>query len=93
MIPTLEAIEGTCTRVSDLSEFVKTLTEDERRFLAMHARYQANVEVDWRYTMHMSSEERAATEPNRQAKSVRWRVIADAFHPDPWDNDRLEVTQ
>ena len=67
------------------------LTDDERRFLAMHARYEAERQLDARgYRTRAVSDptggvilelddERWATRHERRA---RWQAIADALHPD-----------
>lgn len=52
------------------------LTDDERRYLAMHARYASEREDDPRYW---------DSDPvRREELRARWRQIADALHPDPW---------
>lgn len=52
------------------------LTDHERRFLAMHARYESQKQEDFRYWDH---------DPiRRQQLLTRWRKIADVLHPDPW---------
>jgi hypothetical protein len=65
------------------------LTEDERRYLAMHAWYEAERQLDPRnYAAGPHPEggqkldERWHT---RQERCDRWRAIADALHGDPWD--------
>jgi len=67
------------------------LTDDERRFLAMHARYEAEHQLDARgYRTRAVSDptsgvilelddERWAT---RHERRDRWQAIADALHPD-----------
>ncbi len=52
------------------------LTEDERGFLAMHARYESQRQEDCRY-WHADPTERARLK-------ARWQQIADTFHTDPW---------
>lgn len=52
------------------------LTTEERRYLAMHARYESDRQDDFRYA-HADRAEGARLK-------VRWREIADALHPDPW---------
>lgn len=52
------------------------LTDDERRHLAMHARYRSGQEEDSRY-WHPDPAE-------RERLRIRWREIADMLHPDPW---------
>lgn len=51
-------------------------TDAERRYLAMHARYESNHQDDARY-WHADLVERARLK-------ARWRLIADTFHTDPW---------
>lgn len=53
------------------------LTEDERCYLAMQARYRSESFNDPRYHRDLDHTERAAG-------WSRWRQIADALHPDPW---------
>lgn len=64
------------------------VTDNERRYLAMHARYAADAEMDPRnYATRphpdggMQLDERWNT---REERRDRWRQIADALHPDPW---------
>lgn len=52
------------------------LTEDERRYLAMHARYASGHQEDVRYWNPDPVE--------RERLRLRWREIADALHPDPY---------
>lgn len=52
------------------------LEPEERRHLAMHARYRSSSEEDWRYWTPDPIE--------RERLRLRWREIADALHPDPW---------
>lgn len=52
------------------------LTEPERRYLAMHARYESGRQDDFRY-QSSDPEERAYLKQ-------RWSDIADALHPEPW---------
>lgn len=68
-----EGVEGT-DRFAHLAAL--DLTDGERRFLAMHARYESNHQDDWRY-QHKDPVERARLK-------ARWRLIADTFHTDPW---------
>lgn len=52
------------------------LTESERSYLAMHARYESDRQDDFRYWN---------PDPTERARlKARWREIADALHPDPW---------
>lgn len=52
------------------------LDEDERRFLAMHATYEAKKQDDFRYWDQ---------DPERRVLlKARWLEIANAFHEDPW---------
>jgi hypothetical protein len=53
------------------------LSDGERRYLAMHARYESERQDDVRYWW-------AADPAERAALKVRWREIADVLHPDPW---------
>ena len=55
------------------------LTEDERRYLAMHARYESQRQQDVRYW--------DADETARATRLARWKQIADALHPDPWGTE------
>lgn len=52
------------------------LTTSERRYLAMHARYESQRQDDPRYC--------AADRTARDRLRARWRAIADELHPDPW---------
>lgn len=52
------------------------LTEPERAYLAMHARYESDRQDDFRY-WNPDSVERARLK-------ARWREIADALHVNPW---------
>lgn len=52
------------------------LTEEERAYLAMHARYASGHQDDFRY------QEKDPVE--RARLKARWREIADSLHPDPW---------
>lgn len=52
------------------------LSEDERRYLAMHARYESNRQDDVRYW--------DPDPQKRLALKRRWREIADWLHPEPW---------
>ncbi len=64
------------------------LTEDERRYLAMHARYKANHQVDMRYYIWGMNDDGTVklrdTWPSRHERERRWNAIADALHPAPW---------
>jgi hypothetical protein len=78
-------------------EVLATLTDHERSYLAMHARYEAGRQLDPRtYTtgklhpdgMQMLDERWHS----RQERHDRWRVIADALcadlEPVPWGSQR-----
>lgn len=52
------------------------LTEDERRYLAMHARYESDRQQDPRYWLSDPTE--------REQRRLRWREIADTLHEQPW---------
>ena len=52
------------------------LTDSERRYLGMHARYESGRQEDFRYH-HEDPEE-------REGLRARWREIGDALHPEPW---------
>lgn len=52
------------------------LTDFERRYLAMHARYESQRQDDPRYWDPEPAE--------RRRPKARWREIADALHSDPW---------
>lgn len=55
------------------------LTEGERRYLGMHATYEAKRQDDFRYF---------DPDPVVRARlRARWMEIADALHPAPWDAD------
>lgn len=56
------------------------LEPDERRYLAMHARYRSNDEVDFRY-QHKDPVE-------RERLRTRWREIADALYLEPWKEEQ-----
>jgi hypothetical protein len=62
------------------------LTEDELRFLAMHARYEANSQLDpRRYIIGVNDDgtmKLGLTMEEREARRDRWQHIADALHPD-----------
>jgi hypothetical protein len=51
------------------------LTEEERRYLAMHARYESERARDPRAGIPLAE---------REPYGRRWREIADSLHPDPW---------
>jgi hypothetical protein len=51
------------------------LTEEERRYLAMHARYESERAHDPRAGIPVA---------DRDSHEHRWREIADALHSDPW---------
>jgi hypothetical protein len=52
------------------------LSDAERRYLAIHARYESNRQDDVRYW---------DADPHKRAElRRRWREIADWLHPDPW---------
>lgn len=55
------------------------LTDAERRYLAMHARAEAERQYDARAKVPV-----ADREPNAR----RWREIADTLHRDPWGEAR-----
>ena len=65
--------------VRELEKLPRSLTDDERRFLAATARNEANKQVDWRY--------QNADPDERKRLRLRWREIADALHPDPYNAD------
>lgn len=70
------------TKATEPAEFLRGwLSEDERRYLAMHATYEAGKQDDPRYC--------AATFEEREQLRTRWREIADALHVDPWDARKL----
>lgn len=52
------------------------LSDDERCYLAMHARYESNRQDDVRYW--------DADPQQRLVLKRRWREIADWLHPEPW---------
>lgn len=58
------------------------LTEDERQYLAMHARYESERQTDFRYQNRDLAK--------RDALLARWRQIADVLHPDPWGTAKRE---
>jgi hypothetical protein len=70
--------------VSDLDAL--DLTDDERRFLAMHARYEAESQLDARrYVIGMNDDgtvKLGLTVEGREARRDRWQAIANALHPD-----------
>lgn len=49
------------------------LSDAERRYLAMHARYESQRQEDWRY--------QDADPEERHRLLTRWQEIADALHP------------
>lgn len=55
------------------------LSDAERRYLAMHARYESGRQDDVRYW--------DADPDMRAEKRRRWREIADWLHPDPWGSE------
>jgi hypothetical protein len=60
------------------------LSDDERRYLAMHARYESNRQDDVRYW---------DADPGERARlKQRWREIADWLHPDPWGEQSPQQT-
>ncbi len=66
------------------------LTEDERRYLAMHARYAASHELDHRSYLTSELDESGVQKTSidwatRTERHDRWLQIADALYPDPWD--------
>lgn len=65
------------------------LTTEERRYLTMHARYEADRQLDARtYDAGVYEDGLHRLHPDwhtRHIRSRRWRDIADALHPDPWD--------
>jgi len=68
-LPTVPAVQP-----GDL--VIRTLTQGERRYLAMHATYAALEQDDPRYW---------DTDPTTRAETKRrWQEIADSLHPDPW---------
>jgi hypothetical protein len=62
------------------------LTDDELRFLAMHARYEAESQLDpRRYVAGVHDDgtmKLSATLAEREARRDRWDRIAYALHPD-----------
>lgn len=74
------------------AEVLATLTDDERRFLAMHARYESEGQLDARRYVCGVHEDGAMKLndqwASRQERADRWRVIADALSadllPTPW---------
>jgi len=64
-------------------------TEAERRYLAMHARYEAVRQLDPRTYLTGNMGPDGAQMLNddwatRQVRHDRWRQISDWLHPDPW---------
>jgi hypothetical protein len=52
------------------------LTEEERAYLAMHARYASGHQDDFRYQ---------DPDPAKRAQlKARWREIVESLHSDPW---------
>jgi hypothetical protein len=79
-------------------EVLATLTDGERRYLAMHARYEAGRQHDPRnYTtgeIDTDGVQRLDERWNtRKERHDRWRAIADALHPDPWNSDGRQEPQ
>jgi hypothetical protein len=73
-------------------EVLATLTDGERRYLAMHARYESEGQLDpRRYTcgIHPDGVLKLNDQwASRQERADRWRIIADALCADlesvPW---------
>jgi len=54
-----------------------SLSQEERRYLAIHATYAAHEQDDLRYW---------DTDPTTRAETKRrWQKIADTLYPDPWE--------
>lgn len=60
-------------------ERLDDLSDDERRALATRARSESDRQVDPRYRSHNPAE--------RERLRIRWREVANALHPDPYDPD------
>jgi hypothetical protein len=59
-------------------EVLATLTDAERRFLAMHAIYESRRQDDFRYWDPI---------PQRRTElRQRWQQIANALHEGPWSS-------
>jgi hypothetical protein len=59
-------------------DVLATLTDAERRFLAMHATYESRRQDDFRYW--------DSSPQHRVELRQRWQQIADAFHENPWSS-------
>jgi hypothetical protein len=60
------------------------LSDGERRYLAMHARYESGRQDDVRYW--------DADPQRRLVLKRRWREIADWLHPEPWGPQLFALT-
>lgn len=64
------------------------LTKDERSYLAMHAYYEAERQLDPRRYTTSEVDEHGAQRlsvdwATREERQRRWRAVADALHPEP----------
>lgn len=71
------------------------LTEDERRTLAAYARHEAHKELDPRSHVTGEIDDRGyrllgPTWNTAQEHHDRWRHVADAFHPNPYEEEQGE---